>query len=125
MGKLVVTEFISLDGVIEDPGGSEGTPLGGWSFRFPAPEGQAFILAGPGRGCPGSPRAPAACRGSRPGQVRSASRGSRESSSSMRTSWRAMAAASPGSHGVATGSPASRGNRVAACTPSTAVAVAS
>jgi dihydrofolate reductase len=42
MGKLVVTEFITLDGVIEDPGGAEGTPRGGWTFRFPAPDGQAF-----------------------------------------------------------------------------------
>src|SRR6266851_1771946 len=42
MGKLVVTEFISLDGIIEDPGGVEGTPHGGWSFRFPTPDGQAF-----------------------------------------------------------------------------------
>jgi dihydrofolate reductase len=42
MGKLVVTEFMSLDGIIEDPGGSEGTPQGGWSFRSPAPEGQQF-----------------------------------------------------------------------------------
>ena len=42
MGKLVVTEFISRDGVIEDPGGAEGTPNGGWTFRFPAPEGQQF-----------------------------------------------------------------------------------
>lgn len=42
MGKLIVTEFISLDGVIEDPGGSEGTENGGWSFRSPAPEGQQF-----------------------------------------------------------------------------------
>ena len=25
MGKLVVTEFIPLDGIIEDPGGSEDT----------------------------------------------------------------------------------------------------
>lgn len=32
MGKLVVTEFISLDGVIEDPGGSESHPHGGWAF---------------------------------------------------------------------------------------------
>lgn len=40
MGKLVVTEFISLDGVIEDPGGAEGTDIGGWSFRFPADEGE-------------------------------------------------------------------------------------
>ena len=28
MGKVVVTEFVSLDGVFEDPGGSEGTELG-------------------------------------------------------------------------------------------------
>jgi dihydrofolate reductase len=50
MGKLVVTEFISLDGIIEDPGGVEGSPHGGWSFRFPTPEGQQFkfeeLLAG-------------------------------------------------------------------------------
>ena len=32
--KLVVTEFISLDGVIEDPGGSEDFEYGGWSFEF-------------------------------------------------------------------------------------------
>jgi len=42
MGKLVVTEFISLDGIVEDPGGAEGTEQGGWSFRHPADEGQAF-----------------------------------------------------------------------------------
>jgi dihydrofolate reductase len=43
MGKLVVTEFISLDGVIEDPGGSEGFKYGGWTFDFEAgDEGQAF-----------------------------------------------------------------------------------
>lgn len=29
MGKLVVTEFVSLDGIIEDPGGAEGTTHGG------------------------------------------------------------------------------------------------
>jgi dihydrofolate reductase len=44
MGKLVVTEFISLDGVIEDPGGSEGTKHGGWSFRHHAPDGNAFKM---------------------------------------------------------------------------------
>jgi dihydrofolate reductase len=42
MGKVVVSEFISLDGVIEDPGGAEGTEFGGWTFRFPADEGQQF-----------------------------------------------------------------------------------
>jgi dihydrofolate reductase len=34
MGKLVVTEFVTLDGVIEDPGGAEGFDRGGWAFRF-------------------------------------------------------------------------------------------
>lgn len=34
MGHIVVTEFISLDGVAEDPGGGEGLAGGGWSFQF-------------------------------------------------------------------------------------------
>lgn len=34
MGKIVVTEFMSLDGVIEDPGGAEAYEHGGWSFKF-------------------------------------------------------------------------------------------
>jgi dihydrofolate reductase len=42
MGKVVVSEFITLDGVIEDPGGAEGTEFGGWSLRFSAEEGQQF-----------------------------------------------------------------------------------
>lgn len=42
MGKLVVSEFISLDGVIEDPGGSEGYAHGGWTFRFPAPDSEQY-----------------------------------------------------------------------------------
>lgn len=45
MGKIVVTEFVSLDGVMEDPGGSEGTRHGGWSFKFDrGPEGDKFKL---------------------------------------------------------------------------------
>jgi dihydrofolate reductase len=45
MRKLVVTEFISLDGVTEDPGGSEGTPIGAWSFQFDrGDEGNKFKL---------------------------------------------------------------------------------
>jgi dihydrofolate reductase len=32
--KVVVSEFVTLDGVIEDPGGAEGFEHGGWSFRF-------------------------------------------------------------------------------------------
>jgi dihydrofolate reductase len=43
MGKIVVTEFVSLDGVVEDPGGSEGFKYGGWSFEFErGAEGDAF-----------------------------------------------------------------------------------
>ena len=34
MGKIVITEFVSLDGVMEDPGGSEDFKYGGWSFEF-------------------------------------------------------------------------------------------
>jgi dihydrofolate reductase len=34
MGRIVVTEFVSLDGVIEDPGGAESYKHGGWSFKF-------------------------------------------------------------------------------------------
>jgi dihydrofolate reductase len=34
MGKLIVSEFITLDGVVEDPGGAEGFDRGGWAFRF-------------------------------------------------------------------------------------------
>ncbi len=44
MRRIVVTEFISVDGVIEDPGGSEGTKHGGWSFKFQDPEGFKFKL---------------------------------------------------------------------------------
>jgi dihydrofolate reductase len=45
MGKIVVTEFVSLDGVMEDPGGSEGTPGGGWAFKFDrGPDGDAYKL---------------------------------------------------------------------------------
>ena len=34
MGRIVVTEFVSLDGVMEDPGGSEDFKHGGWSFKL-------------------------------------------------------------------------------------------
>jgi len=33
MGRIVVTEFVSLDGVMEDPGGAEGFRHKGWSFE--------------------------------------------------------------------------------------------
>jgi dihydrofolate reductase len=34
MARIVVTEFVTLDGVVEDPGGSEKAPRGGWAFQF-------------------------------------------------------------------------------------------
>jgi dihydrofolate reductase len=41
----VVTEFVSLDGVTEDPGGSEDFKYGGWSFEIPrGEEGDRFKL---------------------------------------------------------------------------------
>ncbi len=45
MGKLVVSEFVTLDGVMEDPGGAEGFDRGGWAFTFErGPEGDRFKL---------------------------------------------------------------------------------
>lgn len=34
MGKLVISEFVSIDGVMEDPGGGESFQRGGWAFQF-------------------------------------------------------------------------------------------
>jgi dihydrofolate reductase len=34
MSKLVVSEFVSVDGVFEDPGGAEGYEHGGWTFEY-------------------------------------------------------------------------------------------
>ena len=45
MGRIVATEFISLDGVIEDPGGSEDFVHGAWTFEFDrGDEGNKFKL---------------------------------------------------------------------------------
>ena len=45
MGRIVVTEFVSLDGVMEDPGGSESFRHGGWSFEISrGDEGNKFKL---------------------------------------------------------------------------------
>jgi len=45
MGRIVVTEFVSLDGVMEDPGGAENFKYGGWSFEFErGAEGDKFKL---------------------------------------------------------------------------------
>jgi dihydrofolate reductase len=45
MGRIVVTEFVSLDGVMEDPGGAEGYRHGGWTFTFDrGADGDTFKL---------------------------------------------------------------------------------
>jgi dihydrofolate reductase len=31
--SVIAIQFITLDGVVSDPDGSEGTPVGGWAFR--------------------------------------------------------------------------------------------
>jgi dihydrofolate reductase len=36
--RIVVSEFVSLDGVMEDPGGAEGYLHGGWTFLYFVPE---------------------------------------------------------------------------------------
>src|SRR5438552_5586953 len=43
--KVVVSQFVSVDGVMEDPGGAEGFEHGGWTFQFDrGPEGDKFKL---------------------------------------------------------------------------------
>ena len=45
MGRIVVTEFISLDGVIEAPGGGEDYKYAGWTFEIDrGDEGNQFKL---------------------------------------------------------------------------------
>ncbi len=45
MGRIVVSEFVSLDGVAEDPGGAEDYKHGGWAFEFSrGEEGDQFKL---------------------------------------------------------------------------------
>ena len=39
MGRIIVTEFVSMDGVMEAPGGEEGYAHTAWTFEFPD-EGQ-------------------------------------------------------------------------------------
>jgi len=44
MGRIVVTEFASLDGVVEAPGGGEDFRHGGWSLEINRGEGDKFKL---------------------------------------------------------------------------------
>ena len=34
MGRVIVIEFVSIDGVMQDPDGSGGFDRGGWAFRY-------------------------------------------------------------------------------------------
>ena len=34
MGRVIVIEFSTLDGIVQDPDGFEQTPKGGWAFRY-------------------------------------------------------------------------------------------
>src|SRR4029450_11009216 len=54
MGKIVVTELVSVDGVSDDPAGAEGSERGGWTFaldsdgervRLRGEEGEELLLA--------------------------------------------------------------------------------
>jgi dihydrofolate reductase len=43
MRKVVISQFVTLDGVAEDPGGSEKMAGGGWAFKYDrGPEGDKF-----------------------------------------------------------------------------------
>lgn len=45
MRRIVVSEFLTLDGVMQDPGGSEKFERGGWAFQFNrGPEGDKFKM---------------------------------------------------------------------------------
>jgi dihydrofolate reductase len=44
MAEIIVTEFVSLDGVMEDPGGAERFEYGGWTFKIDRGEGDRFKL---------------------------------------------------------------------------------
>jgi dihydrofolate reductase len=44
MARIVVTEFVSLDGVMEDPGGAGDFEHGGWTFEIERGDGDRFKL---------------------------------------------------------------------------------
>jgi dihydrofolate reductase len=44
MSKLIVTEFVTLDGVMEAPGGEASHPHSGWVFDFMGPEQEQYKL---------------------------------------------------------------------------------
>ena len=45
MSRIVVSQFVTVDGVVEDPGGAESFEHGGWAFQFErGPDGDKFKL---------------------------------------------------------------------------------
>jgi dihydrofolate reductase len=46
MRQLIVTEFISLDGVVDSPGGDDGFRHAGWTFKDIEPDMAAYEIKG-------------------------------------------------------------------------------
>jgi len=46
MGKLIVSENVSLDGVVQDPTGEEGTSFGGWFLQISDKDHEAWAKVG-------------------------------------------------------------------------------
>jgi dihydrofolate reductase len=44
MRKLIVSEFVTLDGIMEAPGGEPGHPHSGWVFDYVGPEQERYKL---------------------------------------------------------------------------------
>ena len=44
MRKLIVTEFVSLDGVMDAPGGEPGYRHSGWTMDFPSPSRLSSVV---------------------------------------------------------------------------------
>ena len=50
MGRIVISQFVSVDGVIEDPVGMEGLGRGAWTAQARSgPKGEKFELDENGR----------------------------------------------------------------------------
>ncbi len=50
MGKIVMSEFASLDGVVQDPAGNEGFRVGGWVGQIKDHEAVGKVLLDEARG---------------------------------------------------------------------------
>lgn len=44
MGRIIVSEFVSLDGVMEGPGPDDSYAHAGWTFEFQDPGGMQYKL---------------------------------------------------------------------------------